>query len=108
MASGWKSSIGPDRAAIVLLAGLGFTAHVFDGFAEKLTDTYHVYGTTRRGYGASSRPGWGYTEERLAVDDLRFFDALKLVAPVVSGHSVAGNELSQLGIHHYDRIGGLV
>jgi pimeloyl-ACP methyl ester carboxylesterase len=93
---------------LALLAGLGFTAHVFDGFAEKLTDSYHVYGITRRGYGASSRPASGYTEQRLAEDDLRVFDALKLVAPVVAGHSIAGNELSQLGIHHYDRIGGLV
>ena len=93
---------------IVLLAGLGFTAHVFDGFAEKLADTYHVYGVTRRGYGASSRPASGYTEERLTEDDLRVFDALKLSAPVVAGHSVAGNELSQLGIHHYERISGLV
>src|SRR5579864_4829849 len=41
---------------VVLLAGRGFTAHVFDGFAEKLTDSYHVYGITRRGFGASSRP----------------------------------------------------
>src|SRR5215472_11892506 len=40
---------------LVLLAGLGITAHVFDGFAEKLTDSYHVYGITRRGYGASSK-----------------------------------------------------
>ena len=47
---------------IVLLAGLAYTAHVFDGFAEKLTDSYHVYGVTRRGYGASSRPASGYTE----------------------------------------------
>jgi non-heme chloroperoxidase len=80
----------------------------FDGFAEKLTDSYHVYGITRRGYGASSRPASGYTEQRLAEDDLRVLDTLKLVAPVMVGHSIAGNELSQLGIHHYDRIGGLV
>jgi non-heme chloroperoxidase len=93
---------------VVLLAGLGFTAHVFDGFAEKLTDSYHVYGITRRGYGASSRPASGYTEQRRAEDDLRVFDALGLVSPVVAGHSVAGNELSQLGIHHYERIAGLV
>jgi non-heme chloroperoxidase len=93
---------------VVLLAGLGMTAHVFDGFAEKLTDSYHVYGITRRGYGASSRPASGYTEQRRAEDDLRVFDALQLVAPVVAGHSVAGNELSQLGIQHYERIGGLV
>lgn len=28
--------------------------------------------------------------------------------PIVVGHSIAGNELSVLGIDHYDRIGGLV
>lgn len=99
---------GGSGRPVVLLAGLGMTAHVFDGFAEKLTDSYRVYGITRRGYGASDRPASGYTEERLAEDDLQVFDALKLVAPIVAGHSVAGNELSQLGIHHYDRIGGLV
>ena len=93
---------------VVLLAGRGFTAHVFDGFAEKLTDSYHVYGITRRGSGASSWPVSGYTEERRTEDDLRVFDVLKLVAPVVVGHSVAGDELSQLGIHHHERIGGLV
>src|SRR5271154_1146981 len=93
---------------VVLLAGRGFTAHVFDGFAEKLTDSYHVYGITRRGFGASSRPLSNYKEERLTEDDLRVFDALKLAAPVVVGHSVAGNELSLLGIHYSGRIGGLV
>jgi pimeloyl-ACP methyl ester carboxylesterase len=40
--------------SIVLLAALGNTAHVFDDFAPKLTDAYHVYGITRRGFGASS------------------------------------------------------
>jgi pimeloyl-ACP methyl ester carboxylesterase len=69
---------------------------------------YHVYGISRRGYGASSRPASGYTEQRLAEDDLRVFDVLKLTAPVVGRHFVAGNELSELGIHHYERIGGLV
>jgi non-heme chloroperoxidase len=93
---------------VVLLAGLGWTAHVFDDFAPKLTDSYHVYGITRRGYGASSKPASGYSEERLTEDDLRVFDALRLVAPIVVGHSIAGNELSLLGIHHYERIGGLV
>jgi pimeloyl-ACP methyl ester carboxylesterase len=99
---------GGSGRPVVLLSGLGFTAHVFDDLAEKLTGTYHVYGITRRGYGASSRPASGYTEDRLTEDDLRVFDALKLSAPVVAGHSIAGNELSQLGIYHYERIGALV
>jgi non-heme chloroperoxidase len=93
---------------LVLLAGLGFTAHVFDDFAEKLTASCHVYGITRRGYGASSRPASGYSEDRLAEDDLRVFHTLNLAAPVVAGHSVAGNELSQLGIHQYSQIAGLI
>jgi non-heme chloroperoxidase len=93
---------------VVLLAGRGSTAHVFDGFAEKLTDSNHVYGITRRGFGASSKPTSGYSEQRRTEDDLKVFDALKLVAPVAVGHSVAGHELSQLGIHHHERIGGLV
>jgi pimeloyl-ACP methyl ester carboxylesterase len=99
---------GGSGRSIVLLAGLGFTAHVFDRFAERLTDSYHVYGITRRGYAPSSQPESGYTEERLAQDDLAVFDALKLSAPVVVGHSVAGNELSQLGIHYADQVAGLV
>jgi pimeloyl-ACP methyl ester carboxylesterase len=99
---------GGKGRAVVLLAGLGMTAHVFDGFAEKLTNSCHVYGITRRGYGASSRPASGYTEQRRAEDDVRVFDALGLVAPVVAGHSVAGNELSQLGILYSERVAGLI
>jgi len=99
---------GGTGRAVVLLPGLGWTAHVFDDFAPKLTDSFHVYGITRRGYGASSKPASGYSEQRLAEDDLKVFDALRLVAPIVVGHSIAGNELSVLGIHHYDRIGGLI
>lgn len=99
---------GGSGQPVVLLAGLGFTAHVFDGFAENWTGSYHVYGITRRGYGASSKPESGYTEEGRTEDDLRVFEALELSAPVVAGHSVAGDELSQLGIHHADRVSALV
>src|SRR5580765_742543 len=41
---------------LVLLAGLGNTAHVFDDVAPSLTDSFHVYGITRRGFGRSSQP----------------------------------------------------
>jgi hypothetical protein len=67
----------------VLLAGLGMTAHVVDGFAEKLTDSYHVYGITRRGYGASSRPESGYTLVRttrpVLVTELRELSRVFLI-----------------------------
>ena len=69
--------------AIVLLAGGGDTAHVYDQFALKLTSEYHVFGITRRGFGASSKPKTGYKAEGLANDVLRVLDALKLERPVL-------------------------
>lgn len=89
---------GGSGRPIVLLAGSGNTAHIFDDFAEKLSGACcHVYGITRRGFGASTRPDSGYDQQRLADDVLRVLDALKLVAPVVAGHSMSGEELTTLG-----------
>jgi non-heme chloroperoxidase len=100
---------GGQGRPIVLLAGSGNTAHVFDDFAEKLSGTCcHVYGIPRRGYGLSSHPDSGYTEQRLADDVLQVLDSLKIVAPVLVGHSMAGAELTKLGDEHSDRIAGLV
>lgn len=94
--------------SLVLLAGLGNTAHVFDDFAPKLTSGYHVVAITRRGYGASSVPDSGYSADRLGDDVLAVLDALKIVRPVLVGHSIAGEELSSVGTRHPDRVAGLI
>jgi non-heme chloroperoxidase len=96
---------------LLLLAGLGFDAHVFDGFAPKLVPTYHVYGITRRGFGASSTPaptGDNYSADRLGDDVLAVIDALKLTRPVLVGHSIAGEELSSIGSRFPDKVAGLI
>ena len=94
---------------IVLLAGSGNTAHIFDDFAERLSGACcHVYGITRRGFGNSTHPDSGYDQQRLADDVLQVLDALKLIAPVVAGHSMSGEELTTLGDEHSDRLSGLV
>jgi non-heme chloroperoxidase len=100
----WKGSGRP----IVLLAGSGNTAHVFDGFAEKLTGSGRVYGITRRGYGASTHPVWGYDDQTLADDVLRVLNSLGIKKPVLVGQSMAGGELTTLGNQHSDRLAGLV
>jgi pimeloyl-ACP methyl ester carboxylesterase len=99
---------GGSGRPLVLLAGLGNTAHIFDKFAPKLTDTYHVYGITRRGFGSSSAPASGYSADRLGEDVLGVLDALKLGRPVLAGHSLGGEELSSVATRHPERIGGLV
>jgi non-heme chloroperoxidase len=93
---------------VVLLAGLGFTAHVFDEFAPALARYGRVYGITRRGYGASDAPAHGYDGARLADDVLAVLDSLRLAAPVLIGHSIAGQELSSIAARHPSRIAGVV
>src|SRR6266404_1114385 len=69
---------GGSGRAVVLLAGGGDTAHVFDDFAPKLTIHNHVYGITRRGFGASGYADAENVGERLGEDVLAVIDALKL------------------------------
>jgi pimeloyl-ACP methyl ester carboxylesterase len=97
---------------LVLLAGLGDTAHGFDKFAAKLVPQYHVYGITRRGYGESGSPlptEANYSADRLGDDVVAVIDALHLKQrPVLVGHSIAGEELSSVGSRHPEKVAGLV
>jgi pimeloyl-ACP methyl ester carboxylesterase len=96
---------------LVFLTGLGNNAHVYDKFAPKFAANYHVYGITRRGFGASSKPApevSNYTADRLGDDVLAVIDALKLDHPILAGHSIAGEELSSIGSRHPEKVAGLV
>jgi non-heme chloroperoxidase len=99
---------GGSGKAVVLLAGLGANAHIFDRFAPKLAADYHVYGITRRGFGKSSAPLSGYSADRLGDDVIAVMNALKLDRPVLVGHSIAGEELSSVGSRHPDKVSGLI
>jgi pimeloyl-ACP methyl ester carboxylesterase len=99
---------GGTGVPIVLLAGSGLSAHVYDQFAPALTDAGHVYGITRRGYGNSSHPTTGYDNQQLAGDVLEVLEKLRLDRPILVGHSMAGSELTTIGSEHSDRIRGLI
>jgi non-heme chloroperoxidase len=102
---------GGSGPPLVLLAGLGDTAHVFDKFALKLVPTYHVYGITRRGFGASTAPSienGNYSANRLGDDVVAIIDALKLDRPLLVGHSIAGEELSSVASRHPKKISALI
>jgi pimeloyl-ACP methyl ester carboxylesterase len=99
---------GGSGTGLVLLAGLGATAHYYDDFAPALTARYRVLGVTRRGHRGSSSPPVGYGFARLAEDVLRVIDTMGLVNPVVLGHSFAGEEMHVLGAQHAAKIRSLV
>jgi len=79
---------------IILLAGFGNDAHVFDEIAPSFTDRYHVIGLTRRGFGETARPATGY-DTATRVEDIRaFMDATKITRATLIGHSLAGDEMT--------------
>jgi len=93
---------------LVLLPGLGNTAHVFDAIAPELARHFHVYGITGRGFGASSVPRSGYGADRLADDVMAVVKALGIHRPILAGHSIAGEELSATGTRYPGEIAGLI
>jgi pimeloyl-ACP methyl ester carboxylesterase len=93
---------------LVLLAGGGNTAHVYDEFAAKLIPYGHVYGITRRGFGKSGFAMPAQPAQRLRDDVLAVIDALHLDRPVLVGHSLAGAEMSAVATVAPDRVAGLV
>jgi non-heme chloroperoxidase len=99
---------GGSGMPIVLLAGGGNTAHVFDDFAPRLMAHYHVYGITRRGFGASGYSATDHPADRLGDDVVAVMDALNLNRPILVGHSIAGVELSSVANSHPNRVARMV
>ncbi|HYJ90807.1 MAG TPA: alpha/beta fold hydrolase [Pyrinomonadaceae bacterium] len=89
---------------IILLAGLGNDAHVFDEIAPQLTDKFHVIGLTRRGFGETERPAAGY-DTATRVEDVRaFMDAMKVTRANLVGHSLAGDEMTLFATLYPQRV----
>jgi len=94
---------GGNGPPLVFLSGWGNTGHVFDSFAQRFTAHHHVYGITRRGFGLSSTPPStleNFDPDRLADDVVAVIDVLKLDNPILVGHSVAGQEMSSIGVRY--------
>ncbi len=99
---------GGGGETIVLLAGLGNSAHIFDDFAPAFVDRWRVLGVSRRGFGGSTVTPSGYDAPNLGGDTLRALDALEIQRAIFVGHSIAGEELTWLGSEHPGRVLALV
>jgi non-heme chloroperoxidase len=89
---------------IILLAGLGNDAHVFDMIAPGFTDKFRVIGLTRRGFGGTDRPASGY-DTATRVEDIRaFMDAMKIQRTHLIGHSLAGDEMTLFASMYPQRV----
>ena len=99
---------GGHGAPVILLAGLGNTAWIYEDFGAALARHYRVLALTRRGHGASDHPADGYDLDTLAEDLRRFMDAQGIRRAHLIGHSLAGAELTYFAGKYPGRVGALV
>ena len=64
---------GGDGRPVVLLAGLGNTAHVYDELAPKLAGDYHVYGIIKETGTEAFTPTLGYASFVIVAAVLIFY-----------------------------------
>ena len=96
---------------VVLLSGLGDTGHSFLRIIPALKSRYHVYSVTRRGFGNSDKPKptkENYSAQRLGEDVAAILTSLNIQKPILIGHSIAGEELSYMGMRYANRLAGLI
>jgi non-heme chloroperoxidase len=95
--------------ALVLLAGLGETGHIYNDLAPGLTDRFRVIALTRRGHGASSRADSSTCVlDTLVADIAAVMDSLQLKRASLIGHSIAGAEITRFAARWPDRTDKLV
>ncbi len=99
---------GGSGPTLLFLAGMGCNAHIFDRFAPRFIDQFHVLALTRRGHGESDHPETGYDIDTLTEDIRLFLDRLKIDRAILAGHSLAGIEMSHFAALHPGRILKLV
>jgi pimeloyl-ACP methyl ester carboxylesterase len=99
---------GGTGPALIFLAGMGSSAHIFNKFAPRFTDKFRVLALTRRGHGDSDYPETGYDADMLVEDIRQFMDGLKVETASLAGHSLAGVELTHFAATHPERVEKLI
>jgi non-heme chloroperoxidase len=99
---------GGSGDVLLFLTGMGCSAHIFDRFAPRFTDGFHVLALDRRGHGDSDYPETGYDPDTLTEDLRQFLDALKINQVILAGHSMAYIELSRFAVVYPERVIKLV
>src|ERR1044071_9600060 len=79
---------GGEGEILLFLAGMGCNAHIFDDFAPRFADKFHIMALTRRGHGESDHPETGYDVDTLTEDIRQFVDALGIEKVILAGHSM--------------------
>lgn len=75
---------------VLLIHGFPMNQHVWDDFAEKLSESYQVVTIDLPGFGKSAPLAKGFTLEDVAREVLGLIHAKKYQHPIIIGHSLGG------------------
>jgi pimeloyl-ACP methyl ester carboxylesterase len=99
---------GDAGESLVFLAGGGESAHSWTTFAPQFSSKYRVLAVSRRGFGASSKPSFGYDLPTLGEDVRILLDSLGLKQVNLVGFSLGGAEISYLAVNYPEKIVRLI
>lgn len=81
----------PSAPTILALHGFGLSGHMFDEFADRAQDRYHIIALDQRGHGDSDwSPEGDYSRDAFVTDVEEFRKALGLERFILMGHSMGG------------------
>jgi pimeloyl-ACP methyl ester carboxylesterase len=100
---------GGTGPALVFIAGMGNSPHVFDNFAPRFTKDYRALGVTRTGYGEEDPPERdGYDIGSRVAHIRAALDAAGVSKAVLVGHSLGGDEITSFAVTYPDRTAAVV
>jgi non-heme chloroperoxidase len=100
---------GGTGPALVFVAGLGNSAHVFYDFAPRFIKDHRVLAVTRTGYGEADQPERDGYDLGARVAHIRAaLDATGVSKAVLVGHSLGGDEITAFAVTHPDRTNALI
>ena len=92
----------------MLLAGLGSTAHIFEGIAPRLAEKHRVVALTRRGIGASESPQVDFDMSALLQDIRLAVDQFGFERVVLVAHSFGCTEASLFAQAYPARVSAVI
>lgn len=92
---------------VILVHGFPMNQHIWDDFAEKLSEQFEVVTLDLPGFGKSAPLAKGFTVEDVASVILEFIHERKYNLPVVVGHSLGGYVALAMAAREPDSFAGL-
>ncbi len=96
---------GGTGPTLIFLTGMGCSAYIFNKFAPRFADAFHVLALTRRGQGDSDYPEAGYDADTLTEDIRQFMDSLNIEKAILAlCHLYSTSSIGENGLPNWESV----